>query len=60
MSRKNHTPAFKARVALAALKGEKTLSELASQFKVHLTQIRQWERHLQQQATDLFSRPPNP
>ena len=60
MSRKNHTPAFKARVALAALKGEKTLSELASQFEVHPTQIRQWKRHLQQQATDLFSRPPTP
>jgi len=37
--RRNHTPAFKAKVALAALKGEKTLAELAQQFDVHANQI---------------------
>ena len=37
--RRNHTPAFKAKVALAALKGEKTLTELAQQFDVHPNQI---------------------
>jgi transposase len=41
-SRRNHTPAFKAKVALAAIKGEKTLAELAQQFDVHPNQITQW------------------
>ena len=60
MSRKNHPPAFKARVALEALKDQKTLAELASQFEVHPNQISQWKRQLQQQAADLFTRPPTP
>jgi transposase len=38
-TRRNHSPAFKAKVALAAVKGEKTLAELAQQFDVHPTQI---------------------
>ncbi len=37
--RRNHTPAFKAKVALAALKGDKTLAELAQHFDVHVNQI---------------------
>ena len=41
--RRNHTAAFKAKVALAAIKGEKTLSELAEQFDVHANQITQWK-----------------
>jgi len=41
--RRNHSPAFKAKVALAALKGEKTLVELAQQFDVHVNQITQWK-----------------
>ena len=45
-SRRNHSPAFKAKVALAAVKGEKTLSELAQQFDVHPNQIRQWKDQL--------------
>ena len=40
--RRNHSPAFKAKVALAAIKGEKTLAELAQQFDVHPNQITQW------------------
>ncbi len=40
--RRNHSPAFKAKVALAALKGDKTMSELATQFDVHPNQIKQW------------------
>ena len=42
-TRRNHTPAFKAKVALAAIKGEKTLVELAQQFDVHPNQITQWK-----------------
>jgi transposase len=45
-SRRNHSPAFKAKVALAAVKGEKTLAELAQQFNVHPNQITQWKAQL--------------
>ena len=45
-TRRNHTAAFKAKVALAALKGEKTLSELAQIFDVHPNQITQWRARL--------------
>jgi len=41
-TRRNHSPAFKAKVALAAVKGEKTLAELAQQFDVHPNQITIW------------------
>ena len=44
--RRNHTPVFKAKVALAAIKGEKTLAELAQQFDVHANQITQWRSQL--------------
>ncbi len=40
--RRNHTPAFKSKVALAAVRGEQTLGELAQQFDVHPNQIKQW------------------
>jgi len=52
--RRNHTPAFKAKVALAALKGEKTLSELAQQFDVHPNQITQWKGQLLEGAARVF------
>jgi transposase-like protein len=53
--RRNHSPEFKARVALAAVKGEKTLAELSSQFDVHPNQITQWKGQLQEQAAAVFS-----
>ena len=52
--RRNHTPAFKAKVALAAIKGEKTLSELAQLFDVHPNQITQWKAQLQDGASGVF------
>ena len=45
-TRRNHSPAFKAKVALAAIKGEKTLAELAQLFDVHPNQITHWKRQL--------------
>ena len=42
--RRNHSPEFKAKVAIAALKGDKTLAELAQQFDVHPNQITDWKR----------------
>ena len=44
--RRNHSPAFKAKVAFAAIKGEKTLAELAEQFDVHANQITSWRAQL--------------
>ena len=52
--RRNHTPAFKARVALTAIKGEKTLAEPAQQFDVHANQITQWRSQLLEGAADVF------
>jgi len=52
--RRNHTAAFKAKVALAAIKGEKTLAELAEQFDIHPNQITQWKSQLQEGAAGVF------
>ena len=52
--RRNHTATFKAKVALAAVKGEKTLSELAAQFDVHANQITQWKSQLLEGAVGVF------
>src|ERR1035437_3796567 len=52
--RRNHTSVFKAKVALAAIKGEKTLSELAEQFDVVANQITQWKGQLLEGAAGVF------
>ena len=52
--RRNHTPAFKAKVALAAIKGEKTLGELAQLFDVHPNQITTWKAQLLEGAAGVF------
>jgi transposase len=54
--RRNHSPDFKAKVALAALRGDKTLAELAEQFDVHPNQIQDWRQRLVQSAGDVFAR----
>ncbi len=52
--RRNHSPAFKAKVAFAALKGEKTLAELASEYDVHVNQIQAWRNQLKDNMVSLF------
>ncbi|MHA3980684.1 IS3 family transposase [Halovulum sp. GXIMD14794] len=54
--RRNHDAGFKARVALEAVKGERTVSELAAEYGVHPTMIHQWKRALLEGASDIFER----
>ena len=54
-TRRTHSPGFRARVALAALKGEKTLAELAKLLDVHPHQITAWKTQLQEGAVGVFS-----
>ena len=53
-SRKKHSPAFKAKVALEALRGEETTAEIAHRFEVHPSQVRTWKRALVEGAAGLF------
>jgi len=53
--RRNHSAAFKAKVALAAIKGERTIAQLADQFDVHPNQITTWKTQLEGGAADVFT-----
>src|SRR5258706_13761991 len=55
-ARRNHTPAFKSKVALAALKNDRTIAQLAEQFDVHPNQITSWKEQLLAGAPDVFER----
>ena len=52
--RRNHSPAFKAKVALAAIRGDRTLAQLSEQFDVHPNQITSWKTQLEGGALDVF------
>jgi transposase len=54
--RRNHGAAFKAKVALEAIKGEQTLVELAERFEVHPNQITEWKRLLMERASEVFDK----
>ena len=53
-ARRNHSPSFKAKVALAAIRGERTIAQLADQFDVHPNQITTWKTQLEGGAGDVF------
>ena len=55
--RKRFPDEFKAKVALAALRGDKTMSELAGEFEVHPTQVSAWRNELKERAAEIFSSP---
>lgn len=55
--RRNHAGEFKAKVALAAIRGDKTLSEVAEHFEVHPHQVTEWKRQLLERAGEVFDGP---
>jgi transposase len=52
--RRNHSAAFKAKVAVAAVKGDQTVADIAQHFEVHPTQVAEWRRQLLERAADVF------
>jgi transposase-like protein len=59
-ARRNHSPAFKAKVALAALIGDKTLAQIAEEFDVHPNQITSWKQQLENRSSELFGKTTEP
>lgn len=57
MPKKRYTAAFKSKVALEAIKGLKTISEIASEYEVHPNQVSQWKRQLRERLEDVFTDP---
>jgi transposase-like protein len=55
MKRKLHSPEFKAKIALEALKGLKTVNQIASESEVHPTQVNLWKKQLQEEVSSLFA-----
>lgn len=55
MPKKRYTAAFKSKVALEAIKGQKTISEIASEYEVHPNQVSQWKRQLRDGLEDVFT-----
>jgi transposase len=53
-TRRNHSGSFKAKVALTALRGDKTLTEIAQQYEIHPNQVTEWKRQLLERASDVF------
>ena len=53
-TQRTHNPALKAQVALAAIRGERTIAELAAQFELHPNQIMDWKRQLEERALEVF------
>ena len=53
-TRRNHSPVFKSKVTLVALKGEKTIAQLADQFGIHVSQVSDWKEQRLAGAADLF------
>jgi transposase-like protein len=53
--RRTYTAKFKFQVALEALKGAQTINEIASQYEVHPSQVKQWKKQLQEQGSEVFS-----
>ena len=54
-NRRKHSPAFKARVALEALKGEETVAQIAVRYEVHPNMVTKWKKALQDEAATIFS-----
>jgi putative transposase len=55
MQRKKHSPEFKAKIALEALKEQKTINEIASQSGVHVTQINNWKKQAREGLKEIFN-----